>query len=337
VPRSAAERAAARVRHFNRFYTRRLGLLDEGHLRSPFSLAEVRVLYEVAHGERPTAGAVASALALDPGYLSRMLRGLRQRGLIRARRTPADKRQRELALTARGHKVFAALDARATDDVAAMLAGLSSGDRERLVAALETIEALLAGPSERRPGGPPAIALRPPRPGDLGWVVERHGELYAEEYGWNEEFERLVARIVGEFAAGEPDPRRRCWIATLDGRRAGSVFLMPGDPGAGRLRLLLVEPWARGFGMGARLVSACIDAAREAGCHTLTLWTNDVLTAARRLYERAGFRLIGSERFRGFGKMLTSQTWSLALSPEEPPATRTGSAPGGRRGSSTRA
>ncbi len=337
MPRSAAERAAARVRRFNRFYTSRLGLLEQGHLRSPFSLAEVRVLYEVAHRERPTAGVVAAALGLDPGYLSRMLRGLRQRGVIRARRAPADKRQRELALTARGRKVFAALDARATDDVAAMLAGLSSGDRERLVAALEIIEALLAGASAPRPRGPAAIALRPPRPGDLGWVVQRHGELYAEEYGWNEEFERLVARIVGEFAAGEPDPRRRCWIATLDGRRAGSVFLMPGDPGAGRLRLLLVEPWARGFGVGARLVSACIDAAREAGCGTLTLWTTDILTAARRLYERAGFRLVESERFRGFGKRLTSQTWSLALGPAEPPATRTGSAPGGRRGSSTRA
>jgi GNAT superfamily N-acetyltransferase len=217
-----------------------------------------------------------------------------------------------------------------------MLHGLSSGEQARLLGALETVEGLLAAPAEHA-GAPPAVSLRPPRPGDLGGVVQRHGELYAEEYGWNEEFERLVARIVGEFAAGAPDARRRCWIATLDGRRAGSVFLMPGDdPGVGRLRLLLVEPWARGHGVGGRLVNACIGAATRAGCHTLTLWTNDVLTAARRLYERAGFRLVRSERFRGFGKTLTSQTWELALEAGGPPA-KSGSAPGARRGSSTRA
>src|SRR5690242_11168215 len=306
-----APRAAQRVRRFNRFYTRRLGLLDEGHLRSPFSLAEVRVLYELAHHGRATAGAVAADLSLDAGYLSRMLRSLRQRGLITARRAPADARQRELALTARGRRVFTTLDGRATDDVAAMLAGLSITERDRLLDALDTVEALLGGQSSAAREAP-RMALHPPRSGDLGWVVQRHGELYAEEYGWNEEFERLVARIVGEFAAGDAEPRRRCWIATLDGRRAGSVFLMPGDPGVGRLRLLLVEPWARGHGLGARLVRACVEGARRAGCHTLTLWTNDVLIAARRLYERAGFRLVESEPFQGFGKRLTSQTWTLA-------------------------
>jgi DNA-binding MarR family transcriptional regulator/RimJ/RimL family protein N-acetyltransferase len=327
APRAAA---AARVRRFNRFYTRRLGLLDEGHLHSPFTLPEVRVLYEVAHRERPTAAAIAAALGVDAGYLSRLLRGLRHRGLLAARVVPHDRRQRILALTPRGRRTFAGLDARATAEVAAMLEGLSPAERDRLLASLETVETLL-DPREPPPAvrRAPVITLRPPAPGDLGWVVQRHGELYAEEYGWNQDFERLVARIVGEFAAAEPGPRQRGWIATVDGRRAGCVFLMPGGEGIGRLRLLLVEPWARGHGLGGRLVDTCVQAARRAGCHTLTLWTNDVLHAARRLYERAGFRLVKTDRHRSFGKTLTGQTWDLDLA-------RTGSAPGARRDSSTR-
>ena len=331
IPRAAA----ARVRRFNRFYTRRLGLLDEGHLHSPFSLPEVRVLYEVAHRERPTAAAIAGALGVDAGYLSRLLRGLRHRGLLAARVVPHDRRQRVLTLTARGRRTFAGLNARATAEVAGMLEGLSPAERDRVVTSLETVQALLEAGEPRQPGdestaSAPEVALRAPAPGDLGWVVQRHGELYAEEYGWNEDFERLVARIVGDFAAGEPAPRQRGWIATVDGRRAGCVFLMPGGEGVARLRLLLVEPWARGHGLGGLLVDTCIQAARRAGCRTLTLWTNDILTAARRLYERASFRLVKTERHRSFGKALTSQTWDLDLA-------RTGSAPAGRRGSSTRA
>jgi DNA-binding MarR family transcriptional regulator/GNAT superfamily N-acetyltransferase len=348
VPRAAA----ARVRRFNRFYTRRLGLLEAKHLRSPFTLPEIRVLYEVAHRSRPTAAEIAATLGLDAGYLSRLLRGLRQRGLIEARTVAHDRRQRILALTARGRRTFAGLDARATSEVAGMLQGLSGQERDRLLASLETVERLLgarapgarlqpsnvgaASESDTRPAasgqrGAAAVALRAPLPGDLGWVVQRHGELYAEEYGWNEDFERLVARIVGDFAAAEAGPRRRGWIATVDGRRAGCVFLVPGDhEGVARLRLLLVEPWARGHGLGGRLVDTCIQAARRSGCHTLTLWTNDVLTAARRLYEHAGFRLVGTERHRSFGKALTSQTWDLDL-------TRRDSAPAARRGSSSRA
>jgi DNA-binding MarR family transcriptional regulator/GNAT superfamily N-acetyltransferase len=331
LPASRAA-AAARMRRFNRFYTRRLGLLDEGHLHSPFSLPEVRVLYEVAHREQPTAAAIAGALGVDAGYLSRLLRGLRHRGLLAARVVPHDRRQRILALTARGRRTFAGLDARATAEVAAMLEGLSAAERERLLASLEEVQTLLergARPRGNPAASPPVIALRAPAPGDLGWVVQRHGELYAEEYGWNEDFERLVARIVGEFAAAEPGPRQRGWIATVEGRRAGCVFLMPGGEGIARLRLLLVEPWARGHGLGRRLVDTSIQAARRAGCHTLTLWTNDVLDAARRLYERAGFRLVKTDRHRSFGTTLTGQTWDLALA-------RTGSAPAARRGSSTR-
>ena len=303
--------AAARVRRFNRFYTRRIGLLSASHLRSPFSLAEARVLYEVAHRDRPTASHLAGALDLDPGYLSRLLRGLRQRGLLTARAAPDDRRHRHLALTARGRRTFGMLDARATTEIAGMLDRLSAEERDRLLASLDTVERLL---DDGGPAAPPAVELRAPEPGDLGWVVERHGELYAEEYGWDESFERLVARIVGEFAASDEGPGNRCWIATLGGRRAGCVFLMPGAAaGVSKLRLLLVEPWARGHGIGARLVDTCVEAARAAGHHTLTLWTNDVLAAARHLYERAGFRLVKSERHRSFGAALTGQTWDLGL------------------------
>jgi DNA-binding MarR family transcriptional regulator/N-acetylglutamate synthase-like GNAT family acetyltransferase len=308
--------AAARVRRFNRFYTRRIGLLDAGHLHTPFSLAEARVLYEVAHLDRPTASTLIATLDLDAGYLSRLLRGLRQRGLLTARAASSDRRRRELALTARGRKAFGQLDARATGAIAAMLDRLTGPERDRLLASLGTVEALLddAAPAPARTA--PTVALRAPEPGDLGWVVQRHGELYAEEYGWDASFERLVARIVGEFAAADSGPANRCWIATLDRQRAGCVFLMSGaSPGVGKLRLLLVEPRARGHGLGGRLVATCVAGAKEAGYQMLTLWTNDVLAAARRLYERAGFQLVKRERHRSFGKALVGQTWDLDLQP----------------------
>jgi DNA-binding MarR family transcriptional regulator/GNAT superfamily N-acetyltransferase len=307
--------AAARLRRFNRFYTRRIGLLQSGHLDSPFSLTEVRVLYEIAHEVQPTAGDIAKALGLDAGYLSRLLRGLRQRGLVSARAAPEDGRRRCLALTARGRRAFATLDGRATDEVLEMLRGLTPPQQERLLASLDTVETLLGDSRPAVGESPPPIALRAPEPGDLGWVVQRHGELYSSEYGWNAEFERLVAGIVAEFAGAPTGPGRQCWIATLDGRRAGCVFLMPGDAGLGRLRMLLVEPWARGHGLGARLVATCIEGARAAGYGMLTLWTNDVLMEARRLYERAGFRLTKSERHVSFGHSLVGQTWELALQP----------------------
>ena len=305
--------AAARLRRFNRFYTRRIGLLHAGHLGSPFSLTEVRVLYEIAHEAQPTAGDIARALGLDAGYLSRLLRGLRQRGLVSARAAPQDGRRRRLALTARGRRAFGTLDARATGEVLEMLRGLTPSQQERLLDSLDTVETLLGEPPPTGGEGAAAIALRAPEPGDLGWVVQRHGELYSSEYGWNADFERLVAGIVAEFAGAPAGPGRRCWIATLDGRRAGCVFLMPGDAGVGRLRMLLVEPWARGHGLGALLVATCIEGARAAGYGTVTLWTNDVLVAARRLYERAGFRLTKSERHHSFGHALEGQTWDLAL------------------------
>lgn len=306
---------ALRLRQFNRFYTRRLGLLDAGHLQSPFSLAEVRVLYELAHRERPTASDIAAALGMDEGYLSRLLRRFRQHGLVRARAATHDGRQRWLALTSKGRKAFETLSARATDSVVGLVQRLTPPEQKQLVSAVTNVEALLEGaPTETPPVPTNAVELRPPAPGDLGWVVQRHGELYSREYGWNVDFERLVARIVGEFATGSSGAVQQCWIATVDDRRAGCIFLMPGaEPEVGRLRLLLVEPWARGLGLGARLVTACIETARQAGYARLTLWTNDVLTAARRTYERAGFRLMLSERHRSFGKSLVGQTWELEL------------------------
>ena len=301
---------ATRIRRFNRFYTRRMGLLNPGLLRSRFSLAEVRVLYEIAHQSRPTAKTILQALHLDPGYLSRLLRGLKQRGLVSARAESHDRRERRLALTSRGRKAFGVLNARATEEIAGMLGSLSLKEQKRLLDSLGTIETLLD--DEEPAPRTPVIGLRAPEPGDLGWVVQRHGELYAEEYGWNAEFERLVAKIVGDFAEAA-DPAQRCWIATVDGVRAGCVFLVPASAEVARLRLLLVEPSARGHGLGTRLVQACIDAARKGGYRTLTLWTNDVLVEARRLYERAGFRLVKSERHRSFGKALVGQNWELTL------------------------
>jgi len=310
MPAAAPPDQVAAVRRFNRFYTRQMGLLDEGLLRSPFSLTEVRVLYEIAHRTAPTASAIGQELGLDAGYLSRILLRLRKAGLVSATPAPGDRRQRLLALTPRGRRTFGALDARSSREVAVLLGRLTPAARGRLLQSMRRVERVL-GPDPAR--GSPRAALRAPAPGDLGWVVQRHGELYAAEYEWNEEFESLVAGIVAAFAA-EHDPRReRAWIAELDGARAGSVFLVRQSDQVAKLRLLLVEPWARGHGLGRLLVQACIDFAREAGYRRLTLWTNSVLDAARHIYQQAGFRQVGSERHRSFGHDLVAETWELAL------------------------
>jgi DNA-binding MarR family transcriptional regulator/GNAT superfamily N-acetyltransferase len=301
----------AAVRRFNRFYTRQMGLLEEGLLRSPFSLAEVRVLYEIAHRTAPTASAIGQALGLDAGYLSRVLLGLRRAGLVSATPGAADRRQRLLALTPRGRRTFGALDARSSREVALLLGRLSPWRRAHLLRSMQRVEGVLAPSSSARAA--PSLTIRGPAPGDLGWVVQRHGELYAAEYDWNEEFEALVARIVAEFAAHHDPRRERAWIAELDGVRAGSVFLVRQTDAVAKLRLLLVEPWARGHGLGRALVRTCIDFAREAEYRTLTLWTNSVLDGARRIYQQAGFRQVGSERHRSFGHDLVSETWELDL------------------------
>jgi len=301
------------VRRFNRFYTRQIGLLEEGLLDSPFTLSEVRLLYEIGHQAGITATGLREILALDAGYLSRLLRGLRRQGLVTARAPAADRRQRQLTLTERGRRAFAFLDARSTEEVGAMLARLSSTERRDLVAAMYGIEDLLG----RAPGGaavPAAdVLLRHPVPGDLGWVVKRHGELYAAEYGWDAEFEGLVAGIVGRFVA-ELDARvERCWIAELRGEPAGSVFLVKESPSVAKLRLLLVEPWARGHGIGSRLVDECLRFARAAGYAKVVLWTNDGLHAARRIYEKAGFRLVEETPHHSFGHDLVGQHWARDL------------------------
>jgi DNA-binding MarR family transcriptional regulator/N-acetylglutamate synthase-like GNAT family acetyltransferase len=300
------------VRRFNRFYTRQIGLLDEGLLHSPFSLTEVRLLYELAHQPGITATEVRENLALDAGYLSRILRGLRRQGLVTARAPAVDRRRRELTLTERGRRTFEGLDARSSEEVGSMLARLSRAERRELVAAMRGIEDLL-GRTAGAQRSEDDVLLREPKPGELGWVVKRHGELYSAEYGWDTDFEGLVAGIVGQFAAGH-DPRvERCWIAELRGEPAGSVFLVRQSDKVARLRLLLVEPWARGHGVGTRLVDECLRFARGAGYARITLWTNDVLHAARRIYERAGFRLVEEKRHRSFGHDLVGQTWELEL------------------------
>jgi DNA-binding MarR family transcriptional regulator/GNAT superfamily N-acetyltransferase len=303
-----AERVAA-VRRFNRFYTRQIGLLDEGYLDSPFSLTQVRVLYELAHRDRVTAAELGRDLGLDPGYLSRLLTGFEKRRLLGRRPSAADGRQSLLTLTPRGRAAFAPLDARSRQEVGALLKRLPATGQRRLLEAMRLIEALLG----QAPGARTPYLLRPPRPGDLGWVVHRHGALYAQEYGWDERFEALVARVVAEFVE-RCDPRReRCWIAEKDGEVVGSVFLVRRSRTVAQLRLLLVEPSARGLGLGRRLVDECLVFARPAGYRKVTLWTNSVLRAARHIYRTAGFRLVHREPHQSFGQALVGETWERRL------------------------
>src|SRR6266478_2395888 len=305
------EQRVEAARRFNRFYTRTIGVLREGAYKSPFSLTEVRVLYELAHRDQPTATALGRDLGLDAGYLSRILRGFERRGLVLKVRSAADGRQSHLSLTAPGRKVFGPLNARSHDEVAAMLGGLSAAEQARVVGAMQTIERLLGDGAESLP--PASCVLRPPLPGDLGWVVHRHGAVYAQEYGYNEEFEALVAEIVAHFVQRYDAKRERCWIAEQDGEVVGSVFLVERSKTVAQLRLLLVEPQARGSGLGTRLVSECVRFARQAGYRKIMLWTQSELRAARRLYQAAGFHVVRKERNHSFGKDLVSETWELEL------------------------
>jgi DNA-binding MarR family transcriptional regulator/N-acetylglutamate synthase-like GNAT family acetyltransferase len=302
------------VRRFNRFYTRRIGVLHyQSTLKSPFSLTEVRVLYELAHRDAPTAGALGRELGLDAGYLSRILQGFQRHGLIERRRSDADGRRSLLKLTGKGREVFAPLERRQHEDVAAILRPLAPRDRDEAVAAMERIETLLDGGPRGPARAKPAFALRAHRPGDMGWVIARHGALYAAEYGWDQTFEALVARIAADFIDRFDPARERCWIAEIDGEPVGSAFLVKKSATVAKLRLLIVDPKARGFGIGKRLVEECIAFARAKGYRKITLWTNDVLHAARAIYERAGFALAKRAPHRSFGKDLVGETWDLAL------------------------
>ena len=323
-PAVASDRVEG-IRHFNRRYTRHVGALDEGHLRSAYSLSEVRVLYELAHwGDthpaHPAATDLVRELGLDAGYLSRLLGRLERGGLVQRTPSSSDRRQTHLLLTASGHATFAELDTRAREDVSTLLRGLTEQEQVRLLDAMSTIESLLSrargedlATASGAAGAP--YLLRQPNAGDLGWVVSRHGSLYAAEYAWDERFEALVARIVADFVEQHDARCERCWIAERDGRNVGSVFLVrhPERPGVARLRLLLVEPSARGLGIGGRLVDECARFARQTGYHTITLWTNSVLVSARRIYEAAGYRLIDETPHLSFGHELVGQTWELSL------------------------
>ncbi len=299
------------VRRFSRFYTRRIGVLQEGLLGGDLSLTEARVIYELAQTASNTAGQLGNDLGLDAGYLSRILRGFHERGLIDRRPSDTDGRQTMLSLTAAGRDVFAGLDASSQAQVGALLENLSGGEQRRLITALETAEALLGGVTRSEPRVP--YILRPPRPGDMGWVVHRQGFLYAQEYAWDEQFEALVAEIVAGFIRNFDPRHERCWIAEREGAVVGSVFVVRESETVAKLRLLYVEPDARGLGIGRRLVDECIRFARQTGYRRLTLWTNDILTAARRIYQEAGFRLVAEERHHSFGHDLVGQNWDLNL------------------------
>src|SRR5262245_13029623 len=285
------EQRVGAVRRFNRLYTRRIGVLQDGYLRSPYSLAEARVLYELAQRERPTATELAAELGLDHGYLSRILRGFNERGFITKTPSPNDRRQSLLSLTAKGRMAFAPLDRRSQNEIAAMIGELSAADQGRIVAAMHTIESALGeAPAPQVP-----YVLRPPRAGDMGWIVARHGALYGEEYSWDERIEALTAEIVAAFVRNHDRKRERCWIAEREGENVGSVLLMRDTDEIARLRLLLVERKARGLGIGARLVEEALSFAHEARYRKVTLWTQSVLTAARRIYERSEERRVGNE------------------------------------------
>jgi DNA-binding MarR family transcriptional regulator len=306
---SLAHRVAA-VRRFNRFYTRTIGVLQEGLLQSSFSLAEARVLYELAQCGETTAGPLGRELGLDPGYLSRILQRFERDRLISRVPSEADRRQNALSLTDAGREAFAPLEAGSRDEIGALLGGLPEPAQAALVAAMGRIESLLGAPASA--ASQPWL-LRQHRAGDIGWVVARHGALYAEEYGLDQRFEALVAKVAGEFLAGHDPARERCWIAERNGVNIGAVFLVRDTDEIARLRLLIVEPAARGLGIGKRLVAECIGFARTAGYRRVTLWTNDVLTAARAIYQQAGFRLSASAPHQDFGPPMVGEDWELEL------------------------
>jgi len=307
---SVADLHVKAVRGFNRFYTRHIGVLNP-YLGSDLSLTEVRVLYELAHRDQPTATELASDLVLDAGYLSRILRRFEAKRWLARVPSPADARQSLLALTAAGHKAFAPLQQKSRDEAAELLAPLTDRDRHQLIDAMDRVQRLLDPASV---AGKTAVAvLRPPQPGDMGWVVQQHGEIYAREYGWDVEFEALVANIVAQYVRQYQSEWERCWMAELDGERVGSVFVVRKSKTVAQLRMLILTPQARGLGLGARLTDECIAFARSKGYKKMVLWTNSCLGVARSIYAKRGFRLVKSEPYQGFGHSLVGETWELKL------------------------
>lgn len=302
----ASNEEVERFRTFNRFHTSLVGALDEHLLDTPYTLTEARVLFELGRCAPLEVLKLRGRTGIDAGYLSRILASFERDGLVRRRRSSGDGRRVVVELTPNGRRAYRTLNERSAAENSALLGRLSRGDRERLLLATDEIRAILES-------GPPTVDMHHARSGDYGWIVERHSVLYAEEYGWDETFEGLVAEIVGKFARSHDAAREHAFVAELDGRRAGCVLCVREDDETARLRLLLVEPWARGHGLGSRLVDECIAFAREAGYRRIVLWTNDVLVAARRIYERAGFTLVEEGRHEAFGQDLVEQTWSLDL------------------------
>lgn len=305
------EQRADAVRDFNRFYTRRIGALGAGHLGSSFSLTDVRILYELAHRDAPTATHLAQALDLDKGYLSRALRRFHRLGLVTSAVHGGDRRRKGLRLTSKGARAFEPLDKRAREEIVGMLQPLAATEQQRIVDAMHAIRTTLdaATAHDERP----AYILRPHQPGDMGWVVHRHGAVYTQEYGWNDHFEALVARVVAEFLENFDPARERCWIAERNGEIVGSVFIVAKSNAVAKLRLLLVEPSARGLGIGSRLVDEVVRFARRVGYKKVTLWTQRELTSARRIYKAAGFRLVSEEDHEMFGMPLKAETWEMRL------------------------
>jgi DNA-binding MarR family transcriptional regulator/GNAT superfamily N-acetyltransferase len=314
MPGPSQQRIAA-VRRFNRFYTRQIGVLRKTYLDTPYSLGEMRVLYEIAQGTKdgdaPTASDVARALDLDAGYLSRSLRNFEKRGLIARKTSAKDARLSHLTLTAKGRKTFALAEQRSNKDVVEMLDSLKGDEQPRLVSAMETIETLLDGDN----GGEKkrSYVLREPRRGDFGWMVTAHAQAYAEEYNWTEPFEGLCAQIVADFVNNYDPKRERCWIAEMDGENVGGIMLVKDSDDVARVRLLLVDRKARGLGLGTHLVDECVKFARQAGYKKITLWTHSVLTAARHIYEQAGFTLTASEPRHSWGEDVVAEFWDMEL------------------------
>ncbi|SFM39099.1 transcriptional regulator, MarR family with acetyltransferase activity [Variovorax sp. OV329] len=311
LPDTAAVKA---VRQFNRFYTKEIGALDP-YLGGPMPLTEVRVLYELAHREKLVASELARDLGLDGGYLSRILRRFESQGWLSRAPHAEDGRQSVLSLTPAGHEAFAPLQQKSRDEAAALLARLVPADQQRLIHAMQTLQSLLAPPGGggTAAGKPRTVILRDPQPGDIGWVVQQHGEIYAREYGWNSEFEALVADIAAKFLRSFQPEWEKCWIAELDGERVGAVFLVRKSATTAQLRMLLLAPRARGMGLGGRLTDECIAFARAKGYRKMVLWTNSCLSAARGIYAARGFKLDKSEAYEGFGQQLVGETWSLRL------------------------
>jgi DNA-binding MarR family transcriptional regulator/GNAT superfamily N-acetyltransferase len=309
MPSETIETRISAVRHFNRFFTRQIGVLREGLLHSPYPLTEARIIFELAQRQGLNATDLGRELGLDACYLSRLLARLEQQGLLEKARSETDGRQRLLRLTPQGAQAFALLDQRSRDEITEMLNDLGEEEQQRLLKAMETIERVLRkGLKYSEP-----FVLRPHEPGDMGWVTHRHGVLYAQEYGWDEHFEALVAQIVSDFINNYKPERERCWIAEMNGEIVGSVFVVQASESIAKLRLLLVEPKARGLGLGKSLVEECIRFARRRGYQKMMLWTNSVLVAARHIYEQAGFTLVAEEPHHSFGHDLVGETWELPL------------------------